>query len=54
MFKKFVINIDKGKENFYPNESRSLFNNYIDVIENRLLPDLKNQKSYLKKNRSKS
>jgi len=52
-FKKIVINIDKGKENFYPNESRSLLNNYIDVIENRLLPDLKSQKTSLNKKRFK-
>lgn len=32
-FKKIVINIDKGKENFYSDDSRSLFNSYVDVIK---------------------
>lgn len=50
-FKEVVINIDKGKENFYPNESRSLFNNYIDIIENQLIPNLKRQKNFFTKKR---
>lgn len=53
-FKKVVINIDKGKENFYPEDSRSLFNNYIDIIENKLLPNLKSQRTFLKKNLDRS
>jgi hypothetical protein len=48
-FKQVVINIDKGKENFYPNESRSLLNNYIDIIENKLIPNLKRQKIFFSK-----
>jgi hypothetical protein len=48
-FKQVVINIDKGKENFYPNESRSLLNNYIDIIENKLIPNLKRQKDFFTK-----
>jgi hypothetical protein len=48
-FKQVVINIDKGKENFYPDESRSLLNNYIDIIENKLIPNLKRQKSFFTK-----
>jgi hypothetical protein len=48
-FKQVVINIDKGKENFYPNESRSLLNNYIDIIENKLIPNLKRQKDFFYK-----
>nr|YP_010043381.1 hypothetical protein J6781_mgp07 [Cladobotryum mycophilum]QPD06675.1 hypothetical protein [Cladobotryum mycophilum] len=32
-FKTIVINIGKGKENFYPDESRTLFNEYISVIK---------------------
>jgi hypothetical protein len=49
-FKQIVINIDKGKENFYPNEARSILNNYIDIIENKLIPNLKRQiKNFQKK-----
>lgn len=32
-FKKTVVDINKGKEGFYPNESKSLFNEYVSVIK---------------------
>lgn len=32
-FKKIVVDINKEKENFFPNESRSLFNEYVSVIK---------------------
>ncbi len=32
-FKKIVVDINKGKEGFYPNESKSLFNEYVSVIK---------------------
>lgn len=50
-FKQIVINIDKGKENFYPNEARSLLNNYIDILENKLIPNLKRQIKFFQKKR---
>jgi hypothetical protein len=47
-FKKIVVDINKNKENFYPNESRSLFNDYINVVK-FLKKNLKNIKKELKK-----
>jgi hypothetical protein len=32
-FKKIVVDINKEKENFFPNESKSLFNEYVSVIK---------------------
>ena len=32
-FKKIVVDINKEKENFYPNESKLLFNEYVSVIK---------------------
>lgn len=32
-FKKTVVDINKGKEGFYPNESKFLFNEYVSVIK---------------------
>lgn len=32
-FKKIVVDINKEKENFFPNESRFLFNEYVSVIK---------------------
>lgn len=49
-FKKIVKDIDKGKENFYPNESKTLFNQYINMIE-ILKINLKSLEKNLKKNR---
>jgi len=47
-FKNIVINIGKEKENFFPNESRTLFNEYISVI--KILKDnLKSVEKNLKK-----
>lgn len=50
-FKRIVKNIDKGKENFYPNESKTLFNQYIHMIE-LLKTNLKSLEKNLKKNKS--
>lgn len=48
-FKSIVINIEKGKEKFFPYESKELFNDYINLI--KLLKDnLKDIKKNLKKN----
>jgi hypothetical protein len=47
-FKKIVVDINKGKEKFFPNESESLFNEYIDVIE-ILKKNLNSIKEELKK-----
>lgn len=47
-FKNIVINIGKGKEKFYPDESMTLFNEYISVI--KILKDnLKSIEKNLKK-----
>lgn len=32
-FKKIVVDINKERENFYANESESLFNSYVDVVK---------------------
>lgn len=50
-FKRIVKDIDKGKENFYPNESKTLFNQYIHMIE-ILKINLKSLEKNLKKNKS--
>jgi hypothetical protein len=47
-FKKIVIDINNNKENFYPKESESLFNEYIKVIK-LLKSNLKDIKKELKK-----
>ena len=51
-FKRIVIDIDKNKENFYPNESKPLFNEYISIV--RLLKkNLRDIHKELKKKGSK-
>lgn len=47
-FKKIVIDINDNKENFYPKESKSLFNEYVKVIK-LLKSNLKDIKKELKK-----
>ena len=47
-FKKIVLDINSNKENFYPNESKSLFNEYVKVIK-VLKTNLKDIKKELKK-----
>jgi len=47
-FKKIVIDIHNNKENFYPEESKSLFKEYIKVIK-LLKTNLKDIKRELKK-----
>lgn len=32
-FKKIVVDINKGRENFYANESKDLFNSYVGVVK---------------------
>lgn len=49
-FKKIVVDINKEKENFFPNESQSLFNEYVSVIK-RLKKNLKSVKKTLSKNK---
>ena len=44
-FKKIIIDINKGKENFYPEESKSLFKEYITVVK-----ILKKNLKYVEKN----
>jgi hypothetical protein len=46
-----VIDINKNKENFYPEESQSLFEEYIKVIK-LLKTNLKDIKKELKKEKS--
>lgn len=46
--KKFQQSIKKGKETFYPDESKNLWKDYIDVIRNLNL-NLKSMKKNLKK-----
>lgn len=47
-FKKIISDIKKNKEKFYPKESISLFEDYIEVIKN-LKANLKSMKKGLKK-----
>lgn len=47
-FKKIVVDISKGKEEFFPNESKFLFNEYVDVVK-ILKNNLKSVKKNLKK-----
>jgi len=47
-FKKIVLDINNNKENFYPNESKSLFNEYVKVIK-ILKSNLKDIRKELKK-----
>lgn len=47
-FKNIVVDINKGRENFYSNESKSLFNSYVDVIK-ILKRNLKEMEKNLKK-----
>lgn len=47
-FKNIIDKIKKGKENFYPDESKFLFKDYIKVINN-LNANLKSMKTTLKK-----
>lgn len=47
-FKNIINKIKKGKENFYPDESKFLFKDYIKVINN-LNANLKSMKTKLKK-----
>ena len=49
-FKKIVVDINKEKEKFFPNESQSLFNEYVSVIK-RLKKNLKSVKKTLSKNK---
>jgi hypothetical protein len=44
-----VIDINKGRENFYPDESKELFINYIEAIK-----ELRNNLKIAKKNLIKS
>lgn len=46
-FKKIFIDICKGKEKFYPDESKDLFNEYIDVV-NILKNNLKSVEKNIK------
>lgn len=48
LFKKSINNIKKGKENFYPDESKYLWKDYIEVIKS-LNSNLKSMKKNLKK-----
>lgn len=50
LFKKSINNIKKGKENFYPDESKYLWKDYIEVIKS-LRSNLKSMKKNLKKQR---
>lgn len=47
-FKKIVVDINKERENFYANESESLFNSYVDVVKT-LKRNLKEIEKNLKK-----
>ena len=48
-FKKIIKDINEGKEKFYPEESKLLFNEYIDIIK-FLKSNIKSMKNNLKKN----
>jgi hypothetical protein len=50
-FKKIVVDINKEKENFFPNESRFLFNEYVSVIK-ILKKNLKSVEKVLSKKKS--
>ena len=50
-FKKIVVDINKEKENFFPNESQSLFNEYVSVIK-ILKKNLKSVEKALSKNKN--
>lgn len=47
-FQQSINNIKKGKENFYPDEAKNLWKDYIEVIKN-LNFNLKSMKKNLKK-----
>jgi hypothetical protein len=47
-FKKIVIDITNNKEKFYPNNSKSLFENYVDVVK-ILKKDLEETRRELKR-----
>lgn len=49
-FKKIVVDINKEKEKFFPNESQSLFNEYVSVIKT-LKKNLKSVEKKLSKNK---
>lgn len=49
-FKKIVVDINKEKEKFFPNESQSLFNEYVSVIK-ILKKNLKSVKKTLLENK---
>lgn len=49
-FKKIIVDINKEKEKFFPNESQSLFNEYVSVIK-ILKKNLKSIKKTLSKNK---
>nr|UED14383.1 hypothetical protein [Ophiocordyceps sp.] len=49
-FKQSINNIKKGKENFYPDEAKYLWKDYIEVIK-ILKSNLKSMKKNLKKNK---
>jgi hypothetical protein len=49
-FKKIVVDINKEKEKFFPNESQSLFNEYVSVIK-ILKKNLKSVEKTLLKNK---
>nr|YP_009449476.1 hypothetical protein [Hirsutella vermicola]AQT19623.1 hypothetical protein [Hirsutella vermicola] len=48
IFKQSIKNIKKGKENFYPDESKYLWKDYIEIIK-ILNSNLKSMKKNLKK-----
>ena len=50
-FKKIVVDINKDKEKFFPDESKSLFNQYISVVK-ILKKNLKSVEKTLSKNKS--
>lgn len=50
-FKKIVVDINKEKEEFFPNESKSLFNEYVSVIK-VLKKNLKLVEKTLSKNKN--
>ena len=50
-FKKIVVDINKKKESFFPDESKSLFNEYISVVK-ILKKNLKSVEKTLSKNKS--
>jgi len=50
-FKKIIVDINKKKEEFFPNESQSLFNEYVSVVK-VLKKNLKSIEKTLSKNKN--